>query len=171
MIILHCTQKVLTEGGFEESNLHAFPERGPVEHWYTNLFLCSRKKHLIFTHARSRFSFVVSNIRRHNVRHIGQTFAKALPKAMFYKEFRAEDIKEVSAWFNAISLAKTENHAVVGSMNEFTRHFKWYMEEELVGGEADIIAINKKLNEMPMRVFKRYEIPIQKFRKVVQEKY
>ena len=170
MIILHCTNKVLTEGGFEESNLHAFPERGLVEHWYTNLFLCCRKKHLIFTHARSRFSFVVASIGRHDVRHIGQTFAKALPKAMFYEEFRSEEIKEVSGRLNPISLAKTESRAVVGSMNEFIRHFKWHMEDELIGSEPDITAINKKLNEMPMRIFKRYEIPIEKFRKVVREK-
>ena len=62
MIVLHCTQKVLTEGGFDESNLQTFPEREPVERWYVNLFLCRRKKHLIFTHARSLFSFIVSNI-------------------------------------------------------------------------------------------------------------
>ena len=104
------------------------------------------------------------------MRHIGQVFSKALPKAMFYEEFRAEEIKEVLGRLNPISLAKTESRAVVGSMNEFIRHFKWYREDEPVGVEPDITASNKKLNEMPMRVFKRYEIPIEKFRKVVQEK-
>ena len=170
MIVLHCTQKVLTEGGFKESTLRVFPEREPVDHWYTHLFLCRRKKHLIFTHEQSRFSFVVPSIGRYDVRHIGQVFSKKLPKAMFYEEFGAAEIKAVSEQINSISLAKTESRAVVGSMNEFIRHFKWYMEDELVGVEPDITTINKKLNEMPMRVFKRYEIPIEKFRKVVQEK-
>lgn len=88
---------------------------------------------------------------------------------MFYEEFSAEEIKIASERIDFISLAKTESRAVVGSMNEFIRHFKWYVEENLLGVDLDIVAINKKLHEMPMRVFRRYEIPIEKFRKVVQE--
>lgn len=170
MTVLHCTQKVLAEGGFSESNLNAFPSKeNSQEHWYTHLFFCCRKKHLIFTHGQSRFSFVVPSIGRYDVRHIGQLFSKKLPKAMFYEEFGAAEIKEVSERINPISLAKTESRAVVGSMNEFIRHFKWHMEDELLGEEPDINAINRKLNEMPMRVvLKQYRRPIEEFRLLVK---
>ncbi|MBI3312610.1 MAG: hypothetical protein HYZ83_00055 [Candidatus Omnitrophica bacterium] len=139
-----------------------------MDHWYAHLFFCCRKKHLIFTHAQSRFSFVVSGIGKYQVRHIGQVFSKELPKAMFYEGFGAAEIKEVSERINPITFAKTESRAVVGSMNEFIRHFKWHMEDEPVGIEPDIVAINKKLNEMPMRVLKQYGLPIEEFRLIVK---
>lgn len=87
---------------------------------------------------------------------------------MFYEEFGAEEIKKVSEGINPISLAKTESRAVVGSMNEFIRHFKWYMEDEPLGAEPDISLINRKLNEMPMRVLKQYRMPIEEFRLLVK---
>jgi len=172
MTVLHCTQKVLSEGGFLESALNVFPGKdSQTEHWYTHLFLCRRKKHLIFTHAHSLFSFVLSGIGRNDVRHSAQVFTKALPKAMFYEEFSAEEIKKVSERINPISLAKTESRGVVGSMNEFVRHFKWYTEDELLGDEPNIIEINKKLNEMPMRLSKQYVWPSKQFRLLIKNNF
>lgn len=169
MTVLHCTKRLLTEGSFSECSLNAFPsEENLQEHWYAHLFFCHRKKCLIFTHEQSRFSFVVPSIGRYDVRHIGQVFSKKLPKAMFYEEFGAAEIKEVSEQINPISLAKTESRAVVGSMNEFIRHFKWHMEDEPLGTEPDISSINRKLNEMPMRVLKQYKLPIEEFRLLVK---
>ena len=87
---------------------------------------------------------------------------------MFYEEFSAAEIKAVSEQINSISLAKTESRAVVGSMNEFIRHFKWHMEDEPLGVEPDISLINRKLNEMPMRVLKQFRLPIEEFRLLVK---
>jgi len=164
LTVLHCTKKVLTEGGFSESNLNAFPpQENSRKHWYTHLFLYRRKKCLIFTHAESLFSFVVLGVRKQDMQHLDQVFRKELCKAMFYEEFSAAEIKNISDQVNPISLAKTESRAVVGSMNEFIRHFKWHMEDEPFEGEPDISSINKKLNEMPMRALKQYRLPIEQF--------
>jgi hypothetical protein len=92
-IVLRCTGKVLKELGMQKRELNFVSEsQKPLKEWYANLFYIDRKKCLIFTEAKSLFTFIVFGLYRKEIKNIEKIFRKGLSKILYYHNFNAEQI-------------------------------------------------------------------------------
>lgn len=151
MILIRCTAKVLKELGISKSQIIDYSDQPqPLQEWYANLFYRNRKRCLIFTNTDSLFSFIVPHVYRKDIKNILELFRKGLSKALFYENFDADQIKKVMSLVDDLTIAKTNNRSVLGSMNELVFQYLSYLDLHEDDGEEGLILASHKLNKTPM---------------------
>lgn len=174
VIIIRCTAKVLKELGTPKSKIADYSgQLVPLQEWYANLFYWNRKKCLIFTNSDSLFSFVVMNVNRKDIKNILKLFRKGLSKSLFYENFDTEKIKHVMSLLDDVTIAKTNNRSVLGSMNEMVFQYETYLNMHEDEGEERLILAGHKINETPMSGVKEegfnFGIPINCLKEILKK--
>lgn len=169
-MLIRCTTKVLKEIGITKSALvEVLESDNPLDEWCVNLFYFNRQKCLIFTNAASLFSFIVHGIYRKEIRGIEELFLKELPRALYYENFSADQIKFVINQFRHIELARTINRSVLASMNGLVARYLCFKSYATRSGEIDDTEMQCQLNKMPMRICE-YKLPIDNFKDILNGK-
>jgi len=98
--------------------------------WYANLFLVERKKCLIFVNSRTLFSFVVINQTKKDIEQISNMFKRNLLKRLHAESISPDIIARIMKDHEKITICKTSDRRILGSMNELIFHFRVHCEME-----------------------------------------
>ncbi len=158
MFTLRCTKKLLDKMG--KPKIVPFETGG--DDWYANLFRLERKQSVIFTHAKSLYSFVVVGIRKQDIMHINRAFLLELEFQLKRDGFPHERIVELLERFWDMQIGKTINRRRLGSMSDMVNCVKFLVDYQNFDIETDIAKINHTMNTMPFKAI-NYKIPIKYF--------
>ena len=148
MISIQCTQKLLKEVGPEHTE--AFIPTVPLGCWHANLLLLDRRKCVLFTNDQTRYSFLVTGLKKPDFKHLDEVFRQGLFRCLRLDGFEQKATERVLEEVAEICFTKTSNRSVLGTMNDMTNMIKWAVHDE--GGllNLDIDEENKRLNEIPL---------------------
>lgn len=130
--------------------------------WYANLFRLGRKQSVLFTHAKSLYSFVVKSIRKQDLLNIGQVFILELESQLKRDGFTHECNVKLLNRFSDIEIGKTTNRSTLGSMNDMVNCAKYLFEHREFDDENEIAYINHSINTTPYGAI-GYKFPIECF--------
>ncbi len=151
-MLLRCTQKLLIEMRLKKQDLKDFTgEVHPLDDWYAHLFYLYRRKCVMFMHAKTRFPFVVTDVKRKELKSIEDIFSKGLARAFYEENYPSNIIKMFNDRIRSVQIAPTIDKSVIGSLNEFIRCFP-YIHERFYNGEQfyDGPQIGHELRRIPV---------------------
>ncbi|MFC1643539.1 DUF6933 domain-containing protein [Chlamydiota bacterium] len=163
-MILHCTVKLFKEMGIDKNNI---PEKentkkNSIDSWYAHLFFINRTKNVIFTNEETLYTFVASNVKKEDIRNLSDVFQKELGRALYYEDFRSEEIGSVLSRCRNIFYSKTANRGVLGSINDFILNYKSQL-KLVENAPSAIYNINRTLMG-----YLDYDYPIVKFHELIK---
>ena len=151
MAIICCTAKVLKEFRIAPSTPdEASLQEGQIGHWYCKLLRIDRRKCLLFTNARTLYSFFVPGVKRPALNSPDQLFRTELAQALAQERVSELGIKRTLAEYRAIEFRKTVNRSVLGSMNDYAFTVEVHIQTEGGLDSADLESLHFHLNETPM---------------------
>ena len=151
MPLIRCTQRLLKELGTPKPELvkeAQYP--GLLGDWYANLFRVDRRKCILFTNARTLYAFVVPAVTKGMLQALGDFFCTHLEENLRGEGFPNGTIRLVLDAHRKLRIGKTKSRGVLGSMNDYVKHYKFHVEWQGGLTDSDTVDINRKLNEMPM---------------------
>lgn len=149
-MILYCTQKLRKEMKIPDSQMAPVPgSNDSFARWFAHLFFFERKKCLMFTHAESRYSFVVPGVSRKDIQDIRPLFRKELSRNLYYQGFSAVQMRVLLDGVDHLVLARSKDRSVLASMNQLIYLFKVqcgnpfapYADEGIVGRNRDLAEV------------------------------
>src|SRR5262245_9358323 len=151
-MIFKCTNKVREILQVANRDLITIPELSPniIKLWYCNLFYLDRHKCLLFTQAKTLFSFLAPGVGNAEMRDFGGLFRSNASIALAAEGVSAQNIQKLID--NGPDLyAKSDNRSVLGSMNDHIRTCKFYL--KYLGGynNLNFTQLGRELNTTPMK--------------------
>lgn len=152
MIQIRCTKKVLDTLGINNSELCECKEtKAILGNWYTNIFMLERKKTLIFMSEKTFLSFILSGVRKDNIKKLPDIFYKGLEQEL---KNEGVDQNKISAILNDlfhIELTKTFSRSVLGNLNDLVDMYKNMIFSYGGLNYCNLTNIIKKVNRTPQR--------------------
>lgn len=166
MITLQCTQKLLKE--VKPVPQGAVIPTIPLGCWHANLLHIDRRKCVLFTNDKTRFSFLVPGLRKPDFQMLDEVFRQRLFKCLLAENIEPEQIEKVLDEIRDIAFTKTSSRSVLGSMNEIAFHIEHWIYDE--GGllNTDISELNMNINRMPSGVL-GYKFSIEALKEALAE--
>jgi len=166
-MLIRCTAKLLKEIGFTNSNLaDSTPAESTLGEWYANLFFAQRKRCIIFTNARTLFTFISFDVNRAEVRNnLGKLFRTGLGKALLDEDFDGALIQRLVNECSRLQFARTKDRSILGIMVDHVKNTKWMLMHYGGLAKADYSRIIKQLNRTPF-LTKEFTYSIEELRKV-----
>ncbi len=161
MILLRGTQKFLSFSGIRPQPLSENADSAMVSEWFVNVFYHEHKKHLLFTHRSTLFSFLVTEVKKNDLKDFIGIFRKGLSRAMYHTHCPGEMMQKVLESCDGIAVDKANDRSVLSSMNDMVMKSRWWLSK--AEKEEDPAAVAAaRLNGMPMGALK-YKYPIETF--------
>lgn len=161
MQLIRCTGKLGKEMGLKPSDLFrgGTPDStlGP---WHANLIYIARRKCVLFANDKTLFNFIAPDVRRAQIRGLGQLFLGYLHPVLAEEGFSARLRERIAAEYTEVAYAKAADKSVLGSMNELAFHFEYHILSSGGVHSPEVPAIIGKLNRMPMGAIK-YRYPVE----------
>ncbi|HEX9917239.1 MAG TPA: hypothetical protein VGB16_05835 [candidate division Zixibacteria bacterium] len=150
-MIIRCTARFLKEMGLTKADLTSnTSEESELGEWYTNLFFVERKKCVIFTNARTLFTFIWFDVDRSEIRNLGKLFRIGFGKALLDEDFDGALIQHLVNECRDIRFAKTQDRSVLGVMVDHVKNTKWMVIRDGGLEKSDFSEIIKQLNRTPL---------------------
>ena len=167
-MLIRCTAKLLKEIGLTNSSLiDNVPDESTLGEWYANLFFAQRKKCIIFTNARTLFTFISFDVNRAEIRNnLGKLFCTGLGKALLDEDFDGALIQRLVNEYSRLQFARTKDRSILGVMVDHAKNIKWMLMRYGGLAEADYSRIIKQLNRTPL-LTKEFPYSIEELRKVL----
>ncbi|MBU1533963.1 hypothetical protein KKF84_01515, partial [Myxococcota bacterium] len=119
MQIIQCTAKLRKEMGVVDSALYeGNVNEGVLGPWHANLISIDRRKCVLFANDKTLFNFLVPDVRRPQIRDLGQLFLQFLFPVLSQEGFTETECEKIASEYNEVQFAKSSSRAVLGSMNE-----------------------------------------------------
>jgi hypothetical protein len=148
MAILRCTKKLLNELKIKspaETN-----DTSELGSWHANLLRIDRRKCVLFTHDTTLYSFLVPGLRKPQFQNFRDVFGQNLFKRLRLENFSQEYIEVVLDEHLDISISKTNNRSVLGSMNDLAYQIRYKISSGGGLNYMDLDKMNHYLNRIPM---------------------
>jgi hypothetical protein len=136
--------------------------RGLFEDWHANLLRIDRRKCLLFTDSQTLFVFLVPAVLRRDLAELQDLLRSGCADTLRSHGIDPASIPVISS-DDHVTIAKTNDRRVLGSMNDYAFLFKVHIEGEGGLEHCDIPSLNRKINETPMGMLK-YNSAIQEVR-------
>ncbi|MFW5700734.1 MAG: DUF6933 domain-containing protein [Cyclobacteriaceae bacterium] len=138
--------------------------------WHAGLRVISRKKCILFTNDLTLYSFLVYGVKKKDFEDFPALFKENLIQNLESENLTQQEIEIIISNSDKISLTKTSNRSVLGSLNEFYRLIPFYIQNGFNNNtdQKSIIGLNKKLNRTPMQCTKKGFYPIDKLKETVR---
>lgn len=154
MALLRCTKKLLDE-------LQTKPVAGPesvsrLSSWHANLLRLDRRKCVLFTNNATLYSFLVPGMKKPQFKCFEEVFGQQLFKSLVSEGFPQSQIEIILDDCREITVAKTNNRSVLGSMNDLAFQLKYRIEAVGGLGNIDLTELNHELNRIPMSAIKEF---------------
>lgn len=148
MLTLKCTQKVAKELDVTLTTLETTaPALLPGE-WFVNALKFGHIKTLLFAHAPTLYSLLVPYIKP-QLKDVGQLFRAALPDNLVREGFAAAPLDRLLADYQQVTLGKTDNRSVLGSMNDLAYMYKVLIEYRGGIKVVDVSELSRDINRTP----------------------
>ena len=165
-MLIRCTAKLLKEMGLVKADLvDNLSESPTLGEWYANLFFAGRKKCVIFTNARTLFTFISFYVNKAQIKDLGSLFRLGLGRALLNENLEGPLIKRLVDECQAIQFARTNNRSVMGVMVDHVKSTKWMLMDHY-HRKRDFSEIIKELNQTPL-LTQRFSYSIEEFRRVL----
>jgi uncharacterized protein DUF6933 len=151
-MIFKCTSKVREILGVSNRDLNTIPEQSTdiIKLWYCNLFYLDRHKCLLFTHAKTLFSFLAPGVGNVAIRDFGKLFRSNATVALAAEGVSSQNIQKLID-NGPDSYAKPDNRSVLGSMNDHIRSCKYYLKYRGGYNNLNFTELGRELNTAPMK--------------------
>lgn len=148
MLTLQCTQKLLKE---LNTDLSPVKDMDPIALWHANLLTLDRRKCVLFTNDKSRYTFLVPGLRKPDFTHLGELFLDNLFRSMLNDGIPQKGVEKVLNTCSNYCVMTSCNRSVLGTMNDVANIVKWTVVDS--GGlmNTDISELMMKMNRMPMK--------------------
>lgn len=153
MLIIRITEKVLEELSLKKIDILTIEEQQHLGSWFCNLIMVQRRKCLIFCHSTTLYCFVVPTVTKKDFLGFIDVFQQNLTLNLRYEGIEPSSISKLVENYQKVIFSRTTSRSILGSMNDYSRMFKYYAESEGVVN-CNIFAINKKMNSSPMSALK-----------------
>ena len=151
MQLIRCTQKLIKEMCLKKAELSTDePKFSYLGAWHANLIHIDGKKCVLFVNDKTLFNFIVSNVKRQEIKNLSSMFNEHLIYALSSEGVLDKTKEQILSEYSEINFSKTNSKKVLGSMNDLAFHYKHHILSN--GGifSALIPDIIHKLNNMPM---------------------
>jgi len=151
-MIFKCTNKVREILQIAIGDLNTIPEQSPdiIKLWYCNLFYLDRHKCLLFTQAKTLFSFLVPGVGNTEIRDLGRLFRSNASIALAAEGVSEQNIQKLIDE-GPDTYAKSDNRSVLGSMNDHIRTCKFYLKYRGGYNNLNFAQLDRELNITPMK--------------------
>jgi len=149
---LRCTAKLIREMGLTKTDIIDMPSQFfLLGDWYANLFFLSRKKNLIFTNARTLFTFIAFEVNRMQIKNIGELFRCELGRALLDEDFDGVTIQRIINDCKEVYITRTKDKSVLGIMVDHVKNIRRMVEERKNGWSLhNLSEVTKQLNRTPL---------------------
>lgn len=149
------------------------PEMLTLGEWYAHLFFFARRKCILFTHAKTYYAFVAYDVKRENIRRLGELFRVNLGRRLYDDGFSPDAIKKAISDAKTITYGCTTDRHVLGAMNQMIYEFgaclntHGFVTQETLKKSADL------LPRTPHKqgCWRDYIIPLEEMWPLLEEKY
>ena len=148
MLTFQCTQKLLKE---LKTDLSPVRDTDPVALWHANLLTLDRRKCVLFTNDKTRYSFLVPGLRKPDFKMLGEIFLDNLFRCMLNEGIAQKGVETVLNTCSSYCFTKTSSKSVLGTMNDIADIIKWTVYHDGGLANTDISEMMMKLNRMPMK--------------------
>ncbi len=148
MLTLQCTQKLLKE---IKTDLSPFKDTDPITLWHANLLTLDRRKCVLFTNDKTRYSFLVPGLKKPDFQRLGEIFLDNLFRCMLNDGIDQKGIEKVLNACSSSCFTKTSSKSVLGTMNDIADIIKWTVYHDGGLANTDISEMMMRLNRMPMK--------------------
>ncbi len=140
-MIVRCTKKMLDLLGGRSLMLS---ELSPTDDdWYLNLLWIDRQKCILLTHADTLFSVFRADVRRADLRPIGNYLVAALDSELRAEKLPTDTFSQLQP--DSVRLAKTASRSTLGFMNEMAFELRYFIADAGGLGRCDIDVLNHGL--------------------------
>lgn len=148
MLTLQCTNKLLKE---LKTDLSPIKDTDPVTLWHANLLTLDRRKCVLFTNDKTRYSFLVPGLKKPNFQILGEVFLDNLFRSMLNDGIPHKGIEKVLSGCRKCAFTKSSSKSVLGTMNDLANIIKWTVYDDGGLATTDISEMMNRLNRMPMK--------------------
>jgi len=152
MAILRCTAKLLKELGVKPESLADQPP--DLFGWHCNLLRLNRRKYVLFTNDQTLYSFLIRWSKAPQSPDFLERFRLGLFKSLMNERIAEPQIEYFLSKHKHLTVTKTNNRSVLGSMNDLTLQVKYRAYEYGELTDARLSGINRELNDIPMGAIK-----------------
>ena len=164
-MLLRCTHRFLKKISLGRLEVTSFTgEVHPLDEWYAHIFYISRHKCAMFMNAKTRFSFVVMDVKREHLKSLEDVFRKGLSKALYEEDYPAETIKMFNDRIQSLQLALTIDRRVLGTMNQFIKDFLYMYEYSRDDIKRNDSELGRQLRRTPVI---KYGFPDKKMKELL----
>ncbi len=148
MLTLQCTQKLLKK---LNTDISPVKDTDPITLWHANLLTLDRRKCVLFTNDKTRYSFLVPGLKKPEFQILGEIFLDNLFRCMLNDGIPQKGVEKVLNTCSSYCFTKSSSRSVLGTMNDMASIIKWIVYDE--GGlvNADISEMIMKVNRMPLK--------------------
>ncbi len=150
MIALQCTQKLLKERRLAPQK--AVIPTNPLGCRHANLLHIDRRKCVLFTNDKTRYSFLIPGLRKADFQNLSEVFRQRLFRCLLAEDVGQEAIERVLDEIREITFTKTSSRSVLGSMNDIAFHLEHWIHDEGGLPNVDIADLNMQINRIPSGV-------------------
>ena len=174
-MIIRCTAKLLKEIGMARADLvEKASSESSLGEWYAHLFFLSRRKCVLFTHAKTYYGFVAYGLKREDICNLDEVFRKNLGFRLYEDGFSPDAIKKAIAAADTIVYGRTIDRRVLGVMNQMIYEFGACLDRH---GFVTAGTLKGAADLLPCTPHKRdpnwhdYIIPLEEMWPLLEEKY
>ncbi len=151
-MLIRCTAKLIKEMNIVKADIVDTESQSSVlGDWYANLFFLSRKKNLIFTNARTLFTFIAFKVNRAQIKNIGELFRSELGKSLLDEDFDGVTIQRIVDDSKEVRIGRTKDKSVLGVMVDHVKNVRWIFEvRDDSWNPHNLCEVIKQLNHTPL---------------------
>ncbi len=166
MANIKCTAKLVKELGTEQINEVDQPAN--LFDWHANLLRLNRKKYVLFTNDQTLYSVLVRWTKTLKTAGLLARFRLELFKNLMSEGFLQERIELFLSHHSQISIKKTNNRSVLGSMNDLTFQIEYMIYRHGGLADFDLTEIIRQTNRTPMKAIK-YQLAIDEMKRKLND--
>jgi hypothetical protein len=167
MLTLRCTHKLLKEIHLPKDELPD-PGDGFLGSWFGHLFRLERRKCVLFTNDRTRYSVLLYGLKKHDFGQLGYSFLSGLDENLRNDGFSSETIVSIGTACYPIAWGTTNSRSVLGTMNDMIMTSRVMVSTQRQDILAEVKSLNHNLNRTPISTL-NYLRPVDELRDVLHD--
>lgn len=153
-MVIRCTQKLLKDMAVKPDPEQMAECKTFLDEWYANLLRIDRRKCLLFTNAKTLFSFLVPGVKKKDYEDFHKLFTEHFYLNMIFSGYPENQVLDLISGFGEIKILKTISRSILGSMNDYAFQYDIHIYHNGGINNANILAIANQVNDAPMSALK-----------------
>ncbi|MBM4116199.1 hypothetical protein FJ251_00380 [bacterium] len=149
MLVLRCTQKLLTELKLPKDEL-GDPADGFLGSWFAHLFRLERRKCVLFTNSQTLYCVLLFGLLKYDFERLPLRFVDALTANLEQEGIPAEAVARLRWACHPVTWGPTNNRSVLGSANEYIQLLKHRSQFAPLESPQNAAELSARLNRTPM---------------------